>query len=602
MNKIKLLLFILALCFTWNSAYSQPRINVIYPKNGQIVTAADSTFIFGSVKPVDSKFSINSKEVKLYPNGAFLAMIPVHVGDFSFRCQAAHRLDTAMTNITVQIPGYVAPIPADTFMIDTSYVYPQTDWVLMPGDLLHVAIKGTPACKANFSIEGVADDLPMIEVSDRQTYYWGEAVFGKGAPAKRATAIGVYTGVYLINTWEWASGSRIHFRLQNEQGDTLSIFSKGKVKIDNGNIPVIAKLTNPITTATTGPKLGYLLFLPQDIKLWITGSYGNYRRIRLSETDEAWVRITDLEILPPGTPPATSVVSVVRTKALKDKTRITVFTQERVPYKIEQIVKPSALLVTLYGVISDTDWIRYNTNDPLIREIHWDQPAKDVYRLRIELNQEQQWGYEAYYVRNRFIIEIKRKLQIASWPYSPLKNIVFTLDPGHGPDLGAVGPTGLTEKEANLQVCKRLKRKLEKKGAFVFLTREGQHGIDLQTRPAVASFIGSNVLLSVHFNALPDGVDPYANHGTSTYYYHPMSYKLAHIIQQTMLKRLGLPDYGLFYGNLALTRPTDMLAVLIEPAFIMHPEEEMLIRSDAFQEKLADSLVEAFEKFFKEQK
>ena len=599
MNITRLFLLILTIGLFLTSGYSQPLIDVIYPRKGQVVTATDSTFIFGSVKPSDSKFRINSKAVKLYPNGAFLAMIPVHVGDFTFRCEAVHGPDTTVTTIDVRIPGYVAPIPADTFMIDTSYVYPQSDWVLMPGDLMQVAFKGTPGCIASFCIEGVAEDIPMTEVSDRQTYYWGEAVFGTRAPGKEATAVGIYTGVYVIHPMDWGSERTIRFKLQNQQNDTLSVCAAGKLTIDNTNVPLIARLTKPTTTVTTGPGLGYFLFLPQDVKLWITGSYGDYRRIRLSETEDAWVRINELELLPPGTAPATSVVSVVRTRSLPNKIQVLVFTQERVPYKIEQIVEPSALKVTLYGVRSDTDWIRYKHTDPLIRSIRWDQTAKDVYTLMIELNQEQQWGYKPYYDENKFIIEIKKKPKIAGWPNSPLKNIVFTLDPGHGPDLGAVGPTRLTERTANLQVCERLKRKLEKKGAFVYLTREKQQGISLSTRPAVAAFIGSDVLLSVHFNALPDGVDPYANHGTSTYYYHPMSYKLAHIIQQSMLKKLGLPDYGLFYANFALTRPTEMLAVLIEPAFIMHPEEEMLIRSEAFQEKLADSLVEAFEEFFK---
>jgi N-acetylmuramoyl-L-alanine amidase len=109
-----------------------------------------------------------------------------------------------------------------------------------------------------------------------------------------------------------------------------------------------------------------------------------------------------------------------------------------------------------------------------------------------------------------------------------------------------------------------------------------------------------SVRVSIHNNALPDGVNPFRNWGTSVYYYHPQSLLLAQSIHRRLLKALKLWDFGLFYDNLALCRPTQMPAVLVEPTFIMHPEEEALLRDPKFQNKIARAIVKGIEDFFKQ--
>jgi N-acetylmuramoyl-L-alanine amidase len=142
-----------------------------------------------------------------------------------------------------------------------------------------------------------------------------------------------------------------------------------------------------------------------------------------------------------------------------------------------------------------------------------------------------------------------------------------------------------------------LKVKLEKKGAIIYLSREDLQGISLTARPKTAAVIDADILLSLHHNALPDGVNPFKSRGTSTYYYHLQSRKLAYLIQEKLLKNLGLNDFGLFYDNLALCRPTQMPAVLVEAAFLMHPEEEALVISEKGRQKTVKAITEAIEEF-----
>lgn len=595
---VSLILFLLTSVLS-----AQPNITVVYPREGQTVTAFDSTFIFGQVNLPQAKFFINGKPIPLHSNGTYLAFIPVTIGDFCFSCIAVVDGDTAQIDRHVVVPSYLETSTTDSLVIDSGYVFPRQDWVLHEGDVFRVSCKGTPACRASFTIDGVRENIPMTEVPPVNDFYWGETVFGQAKSPKTPKVRGIYTGAYWVQPGDWRENRKIHFQLVSPQGDSMSFDAPGRLTILDTSIPIVAELTQPFTILRTEPWLGYYLFLPERVKLWITGKRGVFYRVRLAENEEAWVHEKDVRKLPLGTQPPNGVVSVVRVKGIGRKTRVRVFTGIRVPFRIEQFTDPSCLEVTLYGITADTDWIRHDFNDPLIREIRWSQAARGVYKLRIELNQKQQWGYNPFYDdEDNFVVDIKKAPKIAGWPHSPLKNIVILLDPGHEPDLGAVGATGLTEKDANLMLANVLKPKLEKKGAYVLMTREGKQGISLRARPKLAAVLDPDILLSLHHNALPDGVDPFKSHGTSTYYYHPQSYELAKLIQEKLLDKLGLHNFGLYYDNLALCRPPQMPAVLTEPAFMMYPEEEMLIASHEYCEKVSEAIIQALEEFLKKSK
>ena len=150
---------------------------------------------------------------------------------------------------------------------------------------------------------------------------------------------------------------------------------------------------------------------------------------------------------------------------------------------------------------------------------------------------------------------------------------LIAVDPGHPPG-GATGPTGLREAEANLAVALELRRLLESAGAHVLMTRTTDTPIDLWPRVAAAERADADVLVSIHNNALPDGINPFAHNGSSVYYNHPRSIPLARDVQQALLARLGLRDLGIGRGDFALVRGTWMPSVLTEGLFMMLPDQE----------------------------
>lgn len=572
-----------------------PEISVVYPRESAQIGAFDSTFIFGSVTP-KSQLTINGYKVKVHFNGAFLAFLPIRPGDFVFELIATNKAGVSIKKVLVKVPPTILPVPEDSFCIVENSIRPKQDLVLTAGDVLETSFRGTPGCLANFSLEGLVEDVIMTESAPRIPAYpkkfagsMGD-VWGEDKELGSSLVRGVYTGSYAIKNSDLVEGANILFKLIKKIGeDSVYIVesSPGKITIKDDCTPQVVEFIGSSVVVRSGPKLGYtLLYQPPGIRAVATGKVGEWVRLRLAYGENAWVHQDSIKYLPLGTPLPKSILTTIQTKKLMRKTQVVLFLQEKLPFRVEQQTGPSALFLTVYGLTSNTDWIRYDSEDRLIREIKWDQPKEDVYQLKIFLNQKQQWGYDVFYDQNNLILEIKHPPKLKR----RLQGLRICLDPGHSPDPGAVGPTGLEEKVVNLRIAKKLKKILKNNGAEVVMTRSGMDSVALYDRPKIAIREGCDILISIHNNALPDGVNPFYNNGTATYYYHPQSLALAKEIQSELLKKLKLPDFGIYYGNLALTRPSQLPAVLVESAFMMIPEQEELLKTDKFQKKCAQAI------------
>lgn len=575
-----------------------PRISVVYPREGAQIGASDSTFIFGSVTP-KSRLWINGRGAKVHPNGAFLAFLPLTPGDFVFALVAENKAEVSIKNVSVKVLPSIFPVPEDSFCIVTNSMWPSQDLILTAGDVFETRFRGTPGCQASFSIEGLVEDIRMIElpvtVSSREKEYpWGEG--------EMSQIQGTYTGSYILGNSDRAEEARVIFKLIRKIGDDsvyVSEPSEGKVTVREDQTPQVVEFIGSSVVARSGPKLGYtLLYQPPGIRAIATGKRGEWVRLKLAPGENAWVHQDSVRYMPLGTPLPKSTLTSIQTKKLSRETQVTLFLQGKLPFRVEQQIEPAALFLTIYGVTSNTDWIRYDSEDRLIREIKWDQPKTDVYQLKVFLDQKQQWGYDVYYDENNLVIGIRHQPEVKRG----LEGLKICLDAGHSPDPGAVGPTGLTERVVNLKIAERLKKILERNGAEVVMTRSGSDSVYIYDRPRIAVQKSCHILISIHNNALPDGVNPFFNNGSSTYYYHPQSLALAREIQSELLDRLKLPDFGIYYGNLVLTRPSQLPAVLVESAFMMIPEQEELLTTDKFQKKCAVAIYRGLRNFIEEVK
>jgi N-acetylmuramoyl-L-alanine amidase len=603
------LLLILVICFVVEiqaKEKSLPEISVIYPKEGAQIRVSDSTFIFGSVSP-KSELKINGHQVEVHSNGAFLAFLPLTPGDFIFELVAKNKAGVSVKKVKVKVPHPITPVPEDKFIVVKNSILPKQDLVLTAGDVLETKFRGTPNCQASFTIEGVVENVPMSEFGSIGTESASPEpeIEEENEESVTRSVKGVYTGAYIIKGSDKADDAKIIIKLKKKKGeDILSIAesSSGRISIVHDQTPQVVEFIGSSVVARSGPRMGYtLLYQPPGIRAVATGKIGEWTRLKLAYGENAWVHQDSIKYLPLGTPIPKGILTTIQTKRLERKTRIELLLSSlsgKLPFKVEQQTEPSALFLTVYGLTSNTDWIRYDSNDDLIKEIKWDQPKEGEYLLKIFLNQKQQWGYDVFYEGDNLVMEIKHTPDLEK----KLEGLKICLDPGHSPDPGAVGPTGLMEKEVNLKIAHYLKKMLEERGALVVMTRWGDDSVALYDRPKIAIRENCDILISIHNNALPDGVNPFYNNGTATYYYHSQSLALARSIQSELLKNLKLPDYGLYYGNLALTRSYQLLAVLVECAFMMIPEQEELLGTDKFQKQCAEAIYHGILNFLEEAK
>ncbi|MBR2520231.1 MAG: N-acetylmuramoyl-L-alanine amidase [Selenomonadaceae bacterium] len=191
-----------------------------------------------------------------------------------------------------------------------------------------------------------------------------------------------------------------------------------------------------------------------------------------------------------------------------------------------------------------------------------------------------------------------------------LKGKIIVIDPGHGGnDAGAIGPTGVMEKNVTLKVSLELRKLLEAEGAQVIMTRyddstvsaKGAKASDIEelgARCDVANRAGADIFISIHADSF---TRPEAR-GTTGYYYSKSTtgrgQKLADCIRRNLVEQLGTPSRGTQPCNFYVVKNTDMPATLIELGFISNKEEEKLLDSADGVKRAAQGIFDGIEDYF----
>jgi len=305
------------------------------------------------------------------------------------------------------------------------------------------------------------------------------------------------------------------------------------------------------------------------------------------------VNAADAVPLAPGTPPPGGAVGSVRLQAGPGSVTLRVPLAGKLPFQVTE--QERSLGLRIYGAASNINWMQYGEADRLVTRMTYGQPAADEVTITLELSR-RVWGYRTRFEGRDLLLEVRRPPPIDA--RHPLRGRTIVLDPGH-PPLGARGPSGLWEPVATLAVAYKAKQLLERAGATVLLTRTDPMPVDLFPRTRFAELHDADVLVSIHANALPDGVNPFVNNGTSVYYFQPRSAALARELERALVAELGVRDLGMGRGDYALVRPTWMPSALTEALFIMIPEQEALLASDDGQWRYARGVTRGIEDFLR---
>jgi len=346
----------------------------------------------------------------------------------------------------------------------------------------------------------------------------------------------------------------------------------------------------------------YKWFLFPGTVVQVNGRSPGYERIRLDEALDAWISLADVRTVPlgPSVRPPQRVVGAVRVVPAAGWVDVVLAVGDRPPYQVEET--GNDLVLTLYSTQASTSLIHYvgrlggpaGPPDTLVESVTWSQETRDRARYTIHLSRAP-YGYLAMWTASGFVLRVRRPPVIDA--NAPLAGLTIAVDAGH-PPAGSTGPTGLYEPVPTLAIAQQVEAMLIAKGAAVVMTRTTPDPVSLGARPVTARRFNANAMVSIHLNALPDGMNPFVSDGTGSYFFQPQSLTLARAVQTGMVREMGLRDLGVHYDNLAVVRPTWMPAVLCEGAFIIVPEQEAALRTTEFQAAYARGVVEGVEFYF----
>ncbi|MSR22614.1 MAG: hypothetical protein EXR92_03580 [Gemmatimonadetes bacterium] len=585
-----------------------------YPPEGGTLTVHGRNFVFGSTGSGRTRLTINGAPVEVAPNGGFLAFLPVPM-DGVYRLSAELDGATVTLERTVRLPPSPAPL-RDGLVILAGSDSPSGAVAAAPEEPIEVGFRGTRGAEAWLVLSG-GNRLRLVEAGALETPADSDGAFGTersdATPPSSGTTVR-YGGVLparAIAAFDSGVPRPIVGTLPAEAetgrfelilgADTVRLPLRLNVATLPSGRPRVAVASPPPEAEANWRARGrndivgpYHFFWPEGTALRITGERSGMLRVVLAESRSAWVPAAEVRLLEEGAPPPSGFVGDVRFYPEPTHIDVRLPLSERLPFQV--VVEERAIHLEVFGATSRTNFFQYGALDPLIERAEWSQPADQVYRVSVWLDAPI-WGYDSFFdATGAVVLRIRRPPSVD--PSAPLRGLRVVVDAGHGGiDQGALGPTGLTEANSNLAVAIALRQYLEEKGAAVTMMRTADETVPLADRPRLAVEADGDLLVSVHNNAFPDGIDPRANQGTSVYYFNPPSAELARLVQHELLDELGTRDLGIGRADLALVRPTWMPAVLSETLFMMIPEQEAALRDPAVQRRIALAHVRALEAF-----
>jgi len=221
--------------------------------------------------------------------------------------------------------------------------------------------------------------------------------------------------------------------------------------------------------------------------------------------------------------------------------------------------------------------------------------------------------------------------------------VIVALDPGHGgEDPGAIGPGGTYEKDVVLQIALQLRDRINKQPNMrAYMTRDADFFVPLHVRVQKAQRVQADLFISIHADAFytprPRGASVFvlSDRGATSSSARWLANKenaadkvggvnikakdtnvlramldmstTAQISDSLKLGGAMLGEMGnvgrlhkprVEQANFAVLRAHDIPSVLVETAFISNPDEEVRLRSPAYQAQVSDALMRGILRYF----
>lgn len=568
-------------------AQDKTRLFLAYPPD-QHLTQARQIFFIGSA-PADAAVTINGQVVERSAAGHFAPSFPLQLGKNHFLLR--YQGQEIRRTITRRHDQPLLP-PGSLFV--AASLTPAQDRAHLPGEAICFSVIAVPQAQVTVQLgqEQIAlfNQGPAVQLP-------ANAALLNNNNQPQVTALDKYQACPVLSGLGNLGRPQFTFQVK---GQTVRELAPGSItlltQLPQGpgiSALKVIEVSSEAGVTRTGPGSDYsrLTPLPKGTQASVTGSEGDWLRLDYG----AWIHRSETRTLSHRIPPH-SVIRSVAYRRLADSTELRFPLEVPVPITLEQGLDQWQL--TLHHTTAQTDTIRLDAEDPVLKLLTWQQvnPQRITYSLKFKTPHP--WGYDLRYEGTTLVLSLRHPPVLSPAP-GGLQGIKILLDPGHGgAESGSIGPNGYPEKAINLLISQKLAQGLRQRGATVYLTREDDQAVSLADRVRQINSLKPHIALSIHYNALPDGGDALKTQGISAFWYHPQAQPLAAFLQQNLVKRLNRPSYGLYWNNLALTRPQRVPSVLLELGFMINPQEFEWITNPLAQEQLVQALVDSVTNWF----
>jgi N-acetylmuramoyl-L-alanine amidase len=362
--------------------------------------------------------------------------------------------------------------------------------------------------------------------------------------------------------------------------------------------------------------------------------------------------LTAILLLPAIAAQSATTVENIRIWAESGKTRVVLDLSRSAEHSIFTLRSPDRLVVDLKNVQLARALTKLPTGVGSVRSIRSGIRSNGQLRVVLDLNENVRSrsftaGPNSQY-GDRLVIDLQRAgnlqtVKRASERYTPGRDIVVAIDPGHGGhDPGAVGKARTREKDVALAISRKLAARINaEKGMKAVLIRNSDIYVDHRERTAIARRNNADLFVSIHADAVGDrrahGATVYAlsTKGASDEEARLLAERenaavrvggvsledkdevLAEVLldlsQSAALSaslEVGASVIGELAGTVRVRRKNvqqagllvlkspDMPSILVETAYISNPSEEKKLRDPRHQSKLAGSIWSGIRTYF----
>jgi len=345
----------------------------------------------------------------------------------------------------------------------------------------------------------------------------------------------------------------------------------------------------------------------------------------------------------------------IRINSCSDFTQIFFQMPPEAGYVVRELTHPPRIMLNLYPANIDSPSKDIIVGDKFVKKIRLARDSENVVKMVIDLAvSEYSFGIFSKKSPHTLMIEIKppkedvilailnKKEDEDKWAKnlsSERQGKIYRIiiDPGHGgEDPGAIGPSGVKEKDVTLSIALKLAKLLRKNLSFVevFLTRDKDKFVSLDKRAEIANQLKGDLFVSIHANATWDrrvkGIETFYNsryaYGEGAEevamrentafasdklpsevkniiwdliqnQYRTESRQFAQIIQENLVDVCKMLNRGVKSARFYVLRGVNMPAILVEVGFISNPLEERKLKSKEFQEIIALGLYKGLARY-----